>query len=227
MMSGQLNIGGQTYSAATYDGSTITPYLAGTSADGSSGTASGFSFSIHNFSFHTVKHIAVGLVVLISLAIATGLIFLFCLIGLLILILARRRQKERGPHPDPKPPVIPEKSNQNSSDTQSEHIYRLNQIQKALFGVSTAEALGDHDRPLSQTSSFGGGEALGGVTPRDAGDEGGVGRTAKVRFDFTAEEEGELTVSAGQEVGVIEEDEQWVLVTTGSDKGFIPVSYLF
>lgn len=213
MVSGQFTLNGQNYSAATYDGTTLNPYLAATSSDGSAGSAAGLSFSQQNFSFHSRRFLAKGLVVLVAIAIATGLVFLFCLIGLLLLLLGRRRRGEPAASANEKAAA------RAPDDSASEHAQRLHQIQKALFGAAAADATAGGAaalaaRPDSPTSSFGGEDVT-------------APHTATVRFDFVAEEEGELSVSPGEEVEVLEVDEQWTLVRSGPRTGFIPSSYLY
>lgn len=217
MMSGQLSLNGQNYSAATYDGTTTSAYLASTSSDGSAGSATGLSFSEQNFTFHSRRYLARGLVVLVAIAIATGLVFLFCLIGLLLLLLGRRR---RGDDRQTSAGAGDKFAGRATDDTASEHAQRLHQIQKALFGTAAADATAGGAaaaaRSDSPTSSFGG----EGMTT-DAF------QTAAVRFEFVAEEEGEVSVSPGEQVQVLEVDDQWTLVRSGSRTGFIPSSYLY
>lgn len=122
MVSGALALNGQgTYSTALYDGSSWHPYVKSTASDGSPGAVAGvfnsnnsFSFSIRS-EFHLPSSLllfprmltsadllsflagflARGLVVLICIAIATGLLFLFVLIGVLVSIWRRKRDENR------------------------------------------------------------------------------------------------------------------------------------
>ncbi|KAF3906348.1 hypothetical protein ABW20_dc0104063 [Dactylellina cionopaga] len=79
-------------SAALFDGIAWVPFLISTNNDGSSGSLSAFiSESKHTFNEGAGK-LAVGLVVLISLAIALGLIFLIVVIGVIASYIRRRRE---------------------------------------------------------------------------------------------------------------------------------------
>ncbi|KAF3911790.1 hypothetical protein AA313_de0207122 [Arthrobotrys entomopaga] len=79
-------------SAVLFNGQTWTPFILTTNADGSPGSLGAFvSQSKHTFNTNAGK-LAVGLVVLVSLAIALGLIFLIVVIGILASYIRRRRE---------------------------------------------------------------------------------------------------------------------------------------
>lgn len=77
-------------SSAFFDGATWTPFLRTTSTTGGSGIVRAISRSTETLKFPNLSTLAVGLVILISIAIGLGIVFLLVLIGLLI-ALARRR----------------------------------------------------------------------------------------------------------------------------------------
>ncbi|PWZ02155.1 hypothetical protein BCV70DRAFT_198438, partial [Testicularia cyperi] len=77
-------------SSVFFDGQTFTPFLLATNLDGSSGIVRAFSRSTEVLKFPNLHRLAVGLVILISIAIGLGIVFLLVLIGLLW-ALGRRR----------------------------------------------------------------------------------------------------------------------------------------
>lgn len=77
-------------SSAFFDGQSWTPFLITTGSSGSPGIVRTFSRSTEVLKFPNLKHLAVGLVILISIAIGLGVVFLLVLLGLLV-ALARRR----------------------------------------------------------------------------------------------------------------------------------------
>jgi len=80
-------------SAALYNGTTYEPFILTSKQDGSQGSIAGvFASRSSNFMNSSGGHLALGLVVLIGLAISLGLIFLMVLAG--IMMERRRRRKE-------------------------------------------------------------------------------------------------------------------------------------
>ncbi|CAO1613791.1 unnamed protein product [Parajaminaea phylloscopi] len=77
-------------SSAFFDGQTWTPFLISTSSSGGPGVMRSFTRSTEVLKFPNLKHLAVGLVILISIAIGLGVVFLLVLLGLLAAV-ARRR----------------------------------------------------------------------------------------------------------------------------------------
>lgn len=77
-------------SSAFFDGRIWTPFLIGTSSSGGPGIMRSFTRSTEVLRFPNLKRLAVGLVILISIAIGLGVVFLLVLLGLLV-ALARRR----------------------------------------------------------------------------------------------------------------------------------------
>jgi len=79
-------------SAALFNGTHLIPYLLSATADNSPGTANGIIASnpLSFFSSHK-KHLALGFVVLIALAISLALLFLLIAAGFLARLIRRRR----------------------------------------------------------------------------------------------------------------------------------------
>ena len=121
LVAGNLTINKTSASTALFDGETWYPYLVSTSASGGAGVVSQFFYSITDFSLagrrashlslpslllstnplsHTDYH-SVGIVILISIAIALGVVFLLVLIGLLV-ALARRSDEPSYPPSQPR-----------------------------------------------------------------------------------------------------------------------------
>lgn len=81
-------------SSVFFDGQSYMPFLLATNLDGSSGIVRAFSRSTEVLRFPNLHHLAVGLVILISIAIGLGIVFLLVLLGL-IWAVARRRPEPR------------------------------------------------------------------------------------------------------------------------------------
>ncbi|GAC92980.1 hypothetical protein PHSY_000540 [Pseudozyma hubeiensis SY62] len=81
-------------SSVFFDGQSYSPFLLATNQDGSSGIVRAFTRSTEVLQFPNLHHLAVGLVILISIAIGLGIVFLLVLLGL-IWAVARRRPESR------------------------------------------------------------------------------------------------------------------------------------
>lgn len=260
--------------AALYDGDTWHPYLTSISPEGSGSAASGIFYSIHNFDFEVIsecfefqrplvrqrlngfsysftEYLALGLIVLIALAISTGLIFLFVLLGLAIMFCMRRFKK-----PAPRPIVttlLEKRPSSEFDETDSIRLRRLGAIQEAVFGSAAVASTSFANASKGQSpkedfnndsrSSFGyestnQGHApvnLGSTVPADTSfgavtSPSHMGRPTTVKYNFIAEDPAELSVNEGDEVNVLEEaeDEQWWYVRDKSGReGVVPASYLW
>ncbi|CAO1617058.1 unnamed protein product [Sympodiomycopsis kandeliae] len=94
VVSGALSM--QTYgnvSSAFFDGHNWTPFLITSSAEGGPGVVRTFTRSTEVLKFPNLRHLAVGLVILISIAIGLGVVFLLVLLGLLVALARRRPQR--------------------------------------------------------------------------------------------------------------------------------------
>ncbi|EPQ29243.1 uncharacterized protein PFL1_02998 [Pseudozyma flocculosa PF-1] len=81
-------------SSLLFDGQGYIPFLRATNLNGSSGIVRSFSRSTEVLKFPNLHRLAVGLVILISIAIGLGIVFLLVLLGL-IWALSRRRPNEQ------------------------------------------------------------------------------------------------------------------------------------
>ena len=149
-----------------------------------------------------------------SIAIGLGLVFLLVLIGVLIALARRRKTNQE---------LL---SDGDSSQSGSHH--RPTSL-LATVGAATAVLLdkkgekrsGDNERALATPASFG--------SPDSVEDhEYEPDQTARVRFSFHAEHPGELTVSSGEDITIVEAtDANWWLVQNSTNqRGLIPASYL-
>lgn len=238
MISGDLMISGQgNVTTALYDGSQFYPYLVGTSSTGTLGSASQLFWSTSSFSFNIVSFLARGLVVLIAIAIATGLILLLILLFFLIAYLTRRKERKNNAENR----GIFEKE---GSDISSTHQHIFHNVQAAL-----EQSLGARS---SAGPSFVVGAAIGsmGATTRGSGqsypnqtaiddasshsssDESEEeGRETTMRYDFDGPElqPGEMAMKAGQRVIIIDDEqsqEWWYAKDPVSGReGVIPATY--
>lgn len=97
LISGNIGVSGSASgnaSAVLFNGTTFVPYLITSKDDGGQSSIAGiFVSNPTGFSYHASHQLALGLVVLIGLAIALGLIFLIVVAGIL---LERRRRRNEG-----------------------------------------------------------------------------------------------------------------------------------
>ncbi len=187
---------------------------------------------------HSSDFLAVGIIVLIALAISTGLIFLLVLIGILIALWRRRRSRKQETstfarqHSASPAPI--------GGDTDSVHQRRLGVLQQAMFGptviggTGTAAAMAANEKHRSDDSSFDDYGAAGVGAHEEHSDESEtpshLGRPSQAKYDFVGEQEGELTVRMSDKLWVIEEheDEQWSYVRDEHGKeGVVPASYIW
>lgn len=192
-------------------------------------------------------YLALGLIVLIALAISTGLIFLLVLIGLLIAFWWKRHRKQNAP-----PPVVTtlmeKRPSSEYGDTDSLRLRRLGAIQQAVFGSSAVAATSLANASKAQSprdtntddarSSFGydstsQGHAMGAQTADTHGESSSpshMGRPTTVKYNFEAVDPAELSVCEGDHVNVLEEDESeqwWYVRDREGREGVVPASYLW
>ncbi|KAF7362018.1 SH3 domain-containing protein [Mycena venus] len=224
-------------SSALFDGQTFFPYIVSTSSTGSSGTVSSLFRSFSTFSFTQHKFLATGIVILISIAIAAGVVFLLALIGILWTLFSRRDDKlnkfEAAEDDD-------DDSTHHRPSSLLEHINAATRT--TIIGASpfanynakedkqpdTRSHTPDQDPFAPDASNY-----MRAETPSDA--IGGVmteetSRPAQARYSFDGTGDGELPLSAGSAVEVLDDrDPAWWYardVKTGQE-GVVPAAYLF
>jgi hypothetical protein len=231
MISGDLyldNMGNVT--SALYDGTNWHPYLVGTSATGTLASGSSLFWSESTFDFSIAHYLARGLVVLVAIAIATGLILLLILLFFLISYCTRRSERNQR---------RPETFEKEGSEVSSTHQNVFHNVQAALeqslvggtLGGGAAAAAAAASKRHSDPDSF---EHVGdtdgsGSEYEEAEGEGG--REATMRYDFDGPDlqSGELAMRSGQRVIIVDDvqsDEWWFArdPATGRE-GVVPATY--
>ena len=217
LVSGSLVLSQGNLTSALYDGSNWYPYLIGTRSDGTLGSATGLFWSASSFSFSVASFLATGLVVLVAIAIATGLILLFTLLWCLIAACSRRRDRT---------PIYIEKDHAGS-EVSSTHQGVFHSVQAALeqsllAGSPAAAAVAVHS---SQQETY-----------RDdasiyADDEDEDGRWTTMRYEFGGPElqEGEMSMKKGARVLILDDvqSEEWWYARDPATvcEGVIPATY--
>jgi len=222
-------------SSALFDGHDFFPYLVSSSSSGGPGFVSQFFRSIASFSFAQRHFFPVGVVILISIAISTGIVFLLLLIGILWTLASRRDHDSlTGQY------TTPEYEDDNSLHRPSSLLAHINAATRdTIMGVAAdeafAQAKGDdhgqspasdehHPYIRAQDTPI---DAAPGVLHADGED---ISRPTYVRYSFDGDGEGELPVSSGQHVVILDDrDPAWWYARDPNTQreGVIPASYLY
>ncbi|KAJ7622816.1 cortical protein marker for cell polarity-domain-containing protein [Mycena polygramma] len=224
-------------SSALFDGQSFFPYIVSTSSTGSSGTVSSLFRSFSTFSFTQHKFLATGIVILISIAIAAGVVFLLALIGILWTLFSRRDDKLN------KFDAAEDDDDDSTHHRPSSLLEHINAATRTtIIGASpfanfntkedkqpdTRSSTPDQDPFAPDASNY-----MRAETPSDA--IGGImteetSRPAQARYSFDGTGDGELPLSAGSAVEVLDDrDPAWWYardVKTGQE-GVVPAAYLF
>jgi hypothetical protein len=223
MVSGDLYLDDMgNVTSALYDGSNWHPYLVGTSSTGGLASGASLFWSESSFDFSIRHYLARGLVVLVAIAIATGIILLLILIFFLVAYCTRR--SERKSH-------RPEVFEKEGSEVSSTHQNVFNNVQAALERSLVGGGLGGaaaaaHKRRSDPDSFQHVGDSIVG-----SDEEGESGRETTMRFDFDGPDlqSGELSMKAGQRVVIIDDvqsDEWWFARDPVSGReGVVPATY--
>lgn len=223
-------------SSVLFDGETFIPYISSLSAQGTMGFVSALFYSIANFSFVQQHFLATGIVILISIAIAAGVVFFLALVGIVWTLLSRRDDgvaKYDSSDED-------KDSIQHRPSSLLEHINaatRTTILGTGAFNVSTEKEEMAREGGSAEPDPFGpdGSNYLRAETPSDAvvgtmaaAEE--YSRPAHARYAFDGTEEGELPLTVGLEVEVLDDrDAAWWYVRnphTGQE-GVVPAAYLY
>ncbi|KAF9484449.1 hypothetical protein BDN70DRAFT_989542 [Pholiota conissans] len=238
MISGSLATSAGNASSALFDGQTLTPYIVSTSSSGTLGSVSSLFHSFTSFSFSQRKFLATGVVILISIAIAAGVVFLLALLGILWTLFSRKDDKlGKLDTPDDED----DDSTHHRPSSLLEHINAATRT--TILGTSTSPfSVYNSEKEEKATSSQPGQQDPFGPdasnymraeTPSDAA--GGLlaeetSRPAHARYSFDGTGEGELPISSGAEVEVLDDrDPAWWYardVRTGRE-GVVPAAYLY
>ncbi|TBU29554.1 cortical protein marker for cell polarity-domain-containing protein [Dichomitus squalens] len=227
-------------SSALFDGATFIPYVVSTSQSGAPGTVAGLFRSFATFSFTQKHFLATGVVILISIAIGAGIVFLLALIEILWTLFARRDDKV-GPvaHEDfdtdddstHRPSSLLEHINAATRSTilGAQSPFGLNAEKEAGYAVAAGAAA--HDDPFSGPD---GSNYVRAETPSDALGGGLDGeeqsRPAYARYSFDGRGDGELALRTGQELEILDDrDAAWWYARdsrTGQE-GVVPAAYVY
>lgn len=216
-------------SSALFDGQSFIPYIVSASASGSPGTVSGLIYSYSTFSFTqarkyplchvivvadtplNVDFLATGVVILISIAIAAGIVFLLALIGILWTLFSRRDDKLNKFDP------VEVDDDDDSAHRPSSLLAHINAATRNTI-IGDSGPFGPHvDKEGEGVIGTAGGfepdasNYVRAETPSDAviGTMGGedMTRPAHARYSFDGEGEGELALNAGQEVEILDDND--------------------
>lgn len=222
-------------SSALFDGQNFIPYIMTTTTSGDPGMVSQLFHSLTTFSFTQKHFLAVGIVILISIAIAAGVVFLLVLIGILWTIFSRRDDT-----------VAKFDAAEDDDDSSAHHrpsslLAHINAATRntiigstSPFGVYNAEKEEEAVGAGRITSPEPDPQFMRAETPSDAVIGGTTGeeayRPAHARYSFEGIGEGELPVRAGQELDVLDDrDASWWYARdprTGQE-GVVPAAYLY
>ncbi|TFK75289.1 hypothetical protein BDN72DRAFT_885763 [Pluteus cervinus] len=240
MVSGSLsdsNFG--TASSALFDGQTLIPYIVSESLSGNPGMVASLFRSFATFSFNQRHFLATGVVILISIAIAAGVVFLLALIGILWTLFSRRDDKVAKIDP------VDDDDDESAHHRPSSLLEHINAATRTtILGTS---AFGNYNpeheeekisrNPSPEPDPFGPGpdasHYVRADTPSDAvggmlGEE--ASRPARARYSFHASGEGELSMTVGSELEILDDkDTNWWYARdarTGRE-GVVPASYVY
>jgi len=192
--------------------------------------------SIANFSFTQKHFLATGVVILISIAIAAGVVFLLALIGILWTLFARRDREDKVKQFDAG--AEDDESIHHRPSSLLEHINAATRgtiIGASPFAQQSAEKEEERIEGDGMEAEYGhdGDNYVRSDTPSAYGGAMGneeTSRPAHARYSFDGAGEGELALTAGTEVEVLDDrDHAWWYardVRTGQE-GVVPAAYLY
>ncbi|KZT19900.1 hypothetical protein NEOLEDRAFT_1076882 [Neolentinus lepideus HHB14362 ss-1] len=222
-------------SSALFDGQNFIPYIMTATASGDPGVVSQLFYSLTTFSFTQKHFLAVGIVILISIAIGAGIVFLLVLIGILWTLFARRDETLAAKYD-----TVEDDDASSAQHRPSSLLAHINAATRntiigstspfGAFSAEKEEETGGTSRVISpEDPNFARAD-----TPSDAvigGTTSDVAfRPSHARYSFDGTGEGELAVRAGQELHVLDDgDESWWFARdprTG-EEGVVPAAYLY
>ncbi|KIK67106.1 hypothetical protein GYMLUDRAFT_37143 [Collybiopsis luxurians FD-317 M1] len=222
-------------STALFDGASFFPYITSSTVSGTAGSVSSLFHSLATFSFTQRHFLATGVVILISIAISAGVVFLLALIGILWTLFARRDRNDNM------------KQYEGAEDDDSIHhrpsslLEHINAATRGtIIGVSPFAQHGDEKEEervegdgMEADDVHDGDNYVRAETPSAYGGAMGndeTSRPAHARYSFDGVGEGELPLTAGAEVEVLDDrDHAWWYardVRTGQE-GVVPAAYLY
>ncbi|KDQ21696.1 hypothetical protein BOTBODRAFT_99589 [Botryobasidium botryosum FD-172 SS1] len=231
MVTGLLASSSWTVSSALFDGQTFYPYITSATSSGLPGFISTLFHSFANFSFTRQHFLATGVVILISIAIAAGIVFFLLLIGVLWTLYSRRSEGLANPNPEE------EDDSLHRPSSLLEHINAATRATVLGAGAEKAYETNQGDTSHMQTEAEHDGSGWHRAeTPLDAAGLAGStldgeeqGRSARARYSFDGAGEGELQLVAGTELTVLDDrDAAWWYVRDAEGReGVVPAAYLY
>ncbi|KAF7315320.1 SH3 domain-containing protein [Mycena indigotica] len=224
-------------SSVLFDGQSFFPYIVSSSASGAAGTISSLFHSFSTFSFTQHKFLATGVVILISIAIAAGVVFLLALIGILWTLFSRRDEKVN------KFDAAAEDDDDSTHHRPSSLLEHINAATRTtIIGAPFGYSVSKEDKQVDSRSHTPEPDPFGpdasnymrAETPSDAVIAGMMAeetsRPAQVRYSFDGTGEGELPISAGAAIEILDDrDPAWWYardVKTGAE-GVLPAAYVW
>lgn len=226
--------------SALYDGKNWYPYLVASASTGGLASGSQLFWSESTFDFRIRHYLARGLVVLVAIAIATGLILLLILLFFLVAYCTRRHERKTTPR---------ETFAKEGSPMSSTHQTVLNNVQAALeqslvgdgaagLGAgagATAAAAAAAERDRNRRSDQSSYADLGAYqSDREQEEEEGSdeeGRETTMRYDFDGPElqPGEMAMRAGQRIVILDDtqSDEWFYARDpiSGREGVVPATY--
>lgn len=222
-------------SSVLFDGQSFVPYIVSASASGSPGAVSGLIHSFTSFSFARRHFLAVGVVILISIAIAAGVVFLLVLVGILWALFSRKEDQVKT--------IDQDEDDDSLHQRPSSLLAHVNAATRTtILGATSPFSQYNPEKEEESTGQRSGGDTtdpfgpdasnyVRAETPSDAlGASGEVGRPAHARYSFEASGEGELALTAGMQLEVLDDSDQaWWLVRDPrtNQEGVVPAAYLY
>ncbi|GAA5926124.1 hypothetical protein JCM10213_007377 [Rhodosporidiobolus nylandii] len=237
LVSGALTINDTDVAAALYDGESWYPYLLATGATGSAGIVSQLFSSVTDFSLSGKHHLSPGLVILVSIAIGLGVVFLLVLAGLLI-ALARRKDEPQQQYP---PPSARYGQGGNGSEASSLHrptslLQTVGAATAVLLDPKGEKAAQRHAAGVGAAGHGGDGDSIAGPLSFDGAamsygsdyGEDDAPSAALARYSFHAEHPGELSISSQEQLTVLDgtDGNWWMVLNHAGQRGLVPVAYL-
>ncbi|OCH93126.1 hypothetical protein OBBRIDRAFT_790595 [Obba rivulosa] len=225
-------------SSALFDGQNFIPYITSASSSGNPGVISALIHSFSTFSFTQKHFLAAGVVILISIAIAAGIVFLLVLIGILWTLFSRRDDKLA------KYDATDVEDDDDSSHRPSSLLAHINAATRTTIlgaqspfaaqnleqegAIGAASMAADQDPFEPDASNY-----VRAETPSDAiaGTMGAEeSRPAHARYSFDGVGDGELALTAGQEIEVLDDkDPSWWYArdARSGQEGVVPAAYVY
>lgn len=157
MVSGDLDFADYgRVSSALFDGMTWTPFLVSSTGSGDSGIISSFFYSASTFTL-SPSYLSVGIVILISIAISLGVVFLVVIIGLLVALHQRRSDNNNNAA---SAKTVAGGYNGDDEEETNRRPTSLLATLNAATAMMTAEKMNGHQKGETQASRYDDSESI-------------------------------------------------------------------